>query len=142
VGFAPRANPFDLRGAALVVLIAGFSPPAGLAQRLAGLLALVLGAEPLVVMAPWIWQEQLLTAKASSASALAHHKARRCLPEPTGHDKKTRKKTRGPRRRTPKKQEPIWREAFEENRSRSWPPFTQPGLAPFQNAAGMHDWHL
>jgi hypothetical protein len=98
VGFTPGANPFNLRDAAPVTLIAGFSPPAGLAQRLAGLLALVPGAEPLVIATPRIRQEQILTTKASSTSALGHHKARRCLPELSGHYKKTRKKTRQPKK--------------------------------------------
>jgi len=136
MGFAPRPNPLHFLGAAPVILIGRFSPPAGLAQCLAGLLAVGLRTESLVVATARIGQEQLLTTQASAASALALHKARRDVPERTRRYKKTRKKIRRPRRRTAKKEESIGSEVIEENRGRRWRPFKGPALAPFQNAAG------
>src|SRR5437868_7992757 len=116
--FAPRTNPLHFLRATPVILIARFNPPAGLAQCLAGLVAVGFRTEPLVISTPRIRKKQLLATQASAASALALHKARRGVPEPTIHYKKTRQKVQRRRTRTRKKEESIWSEVFEEDRSR------------------------
>jgi hypothetical protein len=119
-------------------LIARFGQPALLAQLVAGLAATRLGTKPLVITIARIGPEQLLATQTSTAAALGLHAKPPALPDRPAQRKKTRKKTEEEEAPGPKKEEQLDREAFEENRSRRWLPFTWPALAPFQITADIN----
>jgi hypothetical protein len=131
MGPAPLAHPVNFLVSSPVIAIGRTSGPSSLVGRLAGLLALGLGTEALVVPITRIGNEQLFTVTTFAPAVVHLHVTPRGM-LPQEENGKPRRRNR-PRRITTvrKKEEQFKGEEPEENRSRRWPPFRRPRFGHF-----------
>ena len=135
MSLAPLPDPGHLVGSLPIIAVGGAVGPSPLVGGLPGLLALGLGAEPLMITVVRIGKEQLLTMRTVGPAVQNLHVAPRGVLPPEENGKPVPQNYALRSTTIPKKEEEIRREEPEENRSRKCHPFRRPALGTFQKTA-------